>query len=148
MDPTHRNSFGLFFSIHLKSIKIHTTTSACFFRTAFFLLYTWPITRNNWSAKVEQYTESYHIYRCDRHVPKHVTGCNSKRRRVSEKMDVDLTPWGRDKWAAIFKTIFWNGFSLMKRFEFGLKFHWGLILMVYLTIFQHWFRKWLNADQA
>ena len=28
------------------------------------------------------------------------------------------------------------------------KFHWSLILRVQLTIFQHWFRKLLGADQA
>ena len=27
-------------------------------------------------------------------------------------------------------------------------FHWSLFLGVQLTIFQHWFRQWLGADQA
>ena len=32
--------------------------------------------------------------------------------------------------------------------EFQLKFHWSLLLRVQLTIFQHWFRWWLGANQA
>ena len=38
-----------------------------------------------------------------------------------------------------------NAFSWMKSFLFRLKFHWSLFQ---LTIFQHWFRQWLSADQA
>ena len=34
------------------------------------------------------------------------------------------------------------------RYKFRLKFHWILFLWVQLTIFQHWFRKWLDAVQA
>ena len=30
----------------------------------------------------------------------------------------------------------------------NLYFDWSLFLRVQLTIFQHWFRKWLGADQA
>ena len=59
-----------------------------------------------------------------------------------------LTHWGRDKMAAIFQTTFSNGFSWMKMFEYPLKFHWSLLLRVKLTIFRHWFRKWLGAVQA
>ena len=33
-------------------------------------------------------------------------------------------------------------------FEFRLKFHWSLFPRVQLTIFHHWFRWWLGADQA
>ena len=33
-------------------------------------------------------------------------------------------------------------------FEYRLKFHWRLFLRVKLTIFRHWFRKWLGAVQA
>ena len=51
-----------------------------------------------------------------------------------------LTHWGRDKMDAISQTPFSNAFSLMKIFEFRLKFHWSLFLSVQLTIFQHWFR--------
>ena len=36
----------------------------------------------------------------------------------------------------------------MQIIEFRLKFHWSLFLMFQLRIFQHWFRKWLGADQA
>ena len=50
--------------------------------------------------------------------------------------------------AAIFQTTFSNAFSLVKMYEFRLIFHWGLFPMVQLTIFQHWFRKWLGAGQA
>ena len=59
-----------------------------------------------------------------------------------------LTHWGRDKMAAIFQTTFSNGFSWMKIYEFWLTFHWSLFLGLQLTIFHHWFRKWLGADQA
>ena len=59
-----------------------------------------------------------------------------------------LTHWGQDKMAAIFQTTVSNGFSLMKMYEFRLKFHWSLFPRVQLTIFQHWFRKWLGAVQA
>ena len=59
-----------------------------------------------------------------------------------------LTHWGRDEMDAISQTTFSNVFSWMKSFEFRLKFHWSLFLRVQLTIFQHWFRWWLGADQA
>ena len=36
----------------------------------------------------------------------------------------------------------------MKTFEFEIKFHWSLFLMVQLTIFKHWFSQWLGVDQA
>ena len=32
--------------------------------------------------------------------------------------------------------------------EFCLGFHWIMFLRFELTIFQHWFRQWLGADQA
>ena len=50
--------------------------------------------------------------------------------------------------AAIFQTTFSNAFSSVKMYEFRLRFHWGLFRMVQLTIFQHWFRKWLGTGQA
>ena len=50
--------------------------------------------------------------------------------------------------AAIFQTTFSNAFSWMKMFKFRLRFHWRLFPRVQLTIFQHWFRKWLGAGQA
>ena len=51
-----------------------------------------------------------------------------------------LTPWSRDKMAAISQTTHLNAFSWKKMFEFPLKFHRSLFLSVQLTIFQHWFR--------
>ena len=42
----------------------------------------------------------------------------------------------------------WNTFSWMKMYEFLIRFHWSLFLKVKLTIFHHWFRWWLGADQA
>ena len=59
-----------------------------------------------------------------------------------------LTHWGRDEMNNISQTTFSNVFSSMKMFEFPLKFHWSLFPRVQLTIFQHWFRKWLGAVQA
>ena len=59
-----------------------------------------------------------------------------------------LTHWGRDKMDAISQKTFSSAFSWMKMFEFRLKFRWSLFLRVQLTIFQHWFRLWLGADQA
>ena len=55
---------------------------------------------------------------------------------------------GRDKMAAISQTTIWNAFSWIKILKFWLKFHWSLFLMVQLTIFQHWSRYWLGADEA
>ena len=59
-----------------------------------------------------------------------------------------LTHSGRDKMDAIFQTTFSNIYSWMKIYEYQLKFHWSLFLRLQLTIFQHWFRWWLGADQA
>ena len=56
--------------------------------------------------------------------------------------------WGRDEMDAITQTTFSSAFFWKKTFEFQLKFHWSLFLRVQLTIFQHWFRQWLCADQA
>ena len=36
----------------------------------------------------------------------------------------------------------------MKVYAFRLRFNWSLFQKVQLTIFQHWFREWLGADQA
>ena len=46
-----------------------------------------------------------------------------------------------------FQKIFWNAFSWMKMHKFRLRFHWSLFPRVQLTIFRHWFRLWLSADQ-
>ena len=59
-----------------------------------------------------------------------------------------LTHWARDKMAVIFQTTFLTAFPWMEMFEFRLKFHINLFLMVQLIILQHWFRKWPGADQA
>ena len=59
-----------------------------------------------------------------------------------------LTHWGWDKMTTIFQTTFSIAFSSMKMCEFRLRFHWNLFLSVKLTIFQHWFRWWLGADQG
>ena len=59
-----------------------------------------------------------------------------------------LTHWGRNKMDVISQTTFSNAFSWMKTNEFRFRFHWSLFLRVQLTIFQHWFRQWLGADQA
>ena len=48
----------------------------------------------------------------------------------------------------IFQTIFSNAFSWMKMSELRLIFHWNLFLRLNLTIFQHWFRQWLGADET
>ena len=50
--------------------------------------------------------------------------------------------------AAISQTTFSTAFYWMKMFEFRLKFHWSLFLSFEFTIFQHWFRSWIGADQA
>ena len=60
----------------------------------------------------------------------------------------DLTHWGRDKMDAISQTPFSIVFSWIKWYEFRLRFHCNLFLEGQLTIFQHWFRYWLSADQA
>ena len=61
---------------------------------------------------------------------------------------IQLKHWGLGKMAATLQTTFPNVFSWMKLHEFRLKFHWSLFLWVQLTIFQHWFRSWIDADQA
>ena len=45
-----------------------------------------------------------------------------------------LTHWGRDKMAAISQTTFSNAFSWMNTYEFRIRFHWILFLMVEITI--------------
>ena len=59
-----------------------------------------------------------------------------------------LTHWSWDKMATIFQITFSNAFSWMIMYKFWLRFHWSLFPMVQLTIFHHWFREWLGADQA
>ena len=59
-----------------------------------------------------------------------------------------LTHWGWDKISAKSHMTFSNAFSGMKIYEFNLIFHWSLFLGFESTIFQHWFREWLGADQS
>ena len=80
-------------------------------------------------------------------VGSHWTSHSMRRDQIDQNSN-SLTHWGRDKMAAISQTTLSNAFSWMKISEFRLKFHWRLFLMVQLTIFQHWFRWWLGADQA
>ena len=44
--------------------------------------------------------------------------------------------------------LYFDAFSWMKMYEFKLKFQWSLFLRVQVTIFRHWLRDWLGADQA
>ena len=58
------------------------------------------------------------------------------------------TYWVRDKMAATSQKIFSNAFPWMKTYGFRLRFHWIMFPRVHSTIFQHWFRSWLGADEA
>ena len=49
---------------------------------------------------------------------------------------------------AIFQTTFSNTFSWKKTYKFWLELHWSVFVRVQLTIFQHWFRWWVSADQV
>ena len=49
---------------------------------------------------------------------------------------------------AVLQTTFSNAFSFMKMIEFRFEFHWNLFPIVQLSICQHWFMKWLGAEQA
>ena len=51
-------------------------------------------------------------------------------------------------WWSRTQTTFSNAFSWMKLYGFRFNFNWSLFLRVQLTLFQHWFRKLLGADQA
>ena len=55
---------------------------------------------------------------------------DSRRHRAHYDVTVMLTRKGRDWMAAIFQTTCLNGFCWMKMYEFGLKFHWSLLLGV------------------
>ena len=70
--------------------------------------------------------------------------CLFEERRVEWKADdvviIRVQHWSRNQMAAISQTTFSNAFFWMKMYEFGLRFHWSLFLVVQLTILQHWFR--------
>ena len=67
---------------------------------------------------------------------------------IKVRVMISLPHWGRDKMDAVSQTTVSNAFSWMKMYWFRLKFHWTLFPRVQLTIFQHWFRWWLDAGQA
>ena len=50
-----------------------------------------------------------------------------------EASNQGLTHWGPDKMGDILQMTFSSGFSWTKMFEYLLKFHWSLFLMVQLT---------------
>ena len=52
------------------------------------------------------------------------------------------------KWPPCSRRHFQMHFLGWKCMNVDKKFHWSLFLRVKLTIFHHWFRKWLGADQA
>ena len=56
------------------------------------------------------------------------------------------TRWRRDKMAAILHTTFSIPFSWMRIRTFQLNCQWILFLSVQLTLFNHWFRYWLDAS--
>ena len=59
-----------------------------------------------------------------------------------------LTYWRRNTMAAILQMTFSNAFSWMKWYQLRLRFCWSLLPRFQLTIFQHWFRWWLGANQV
>ena len=59
-----------------------------------------------------------------------------------------LTHLPLDQMDDISQTTFSHAFSWMKKFDFWLKYHWSLFLRVKLTITQHWFRWWFDAEEA
>ena len=86
-------------------------------------------------------------------LPSHQESCIGPRNRYAaslrpETVTILQHDWGRDKMDAISQTTFSIAFSWMKMYEYRMIFHLSLFLRVKLTIFQHWFRKWLGADQA
>ena len=77
------------------------------------------------------------------------TLCNDNAiNRITRYFGMILTHWGQDKMDAILQMTFPSAFSCMKMFEFRFEFHWSVCLRVQSTIFQHWCRLWLGADQA
>ena len=89
----------------------------------------------------------YHGWCCSHHT-KPTTYWWYNQKKAQQSCACINTLRSRQKMDAISQTTFSNEFSWMKIFEFRLKFHWSLFLRFQLTIFQHWFRKWLGADQA
>ena len=59
-----------------------------------------------------------------------------------------IASWYSTLWDRHFADDICKCISWMKMYEFRLKFHCSLYLRLQSTIFQHWFRRWLGADQA
>ena len=55
---------------------------------------------------------------------------------------------GETKWLPFSRRHLQMHFSWMKMYELRQKFHRSLFPRVQFTVFQHWFRQWLGADQA
>ena len=88
------------------------------------------------------------VYRCSSHTHCGRTWSFSSQMSQLNFNMIILTHLSLDKMSAILLTTFSNVFLWMKKHEFRLKFQWNLFLRVQLTIFQHWFRYWLGADQV
>ena len=56
-----------------------------------------------------------------------------------------LSHWGLNKTAT---SLQMKIFSQNASFVFLFKFHWSLLLRIWVTINQHWSRRWLGAYQA
>ena len=61
-------------------------------------------------------------------------------------MAIGISQWNSKKMATRSQTTF--TLSSKKRFVFGFQFHWIFFLGVQLAAGQHWFMRWLGADQA
>ena len=59
-----------------------------------------------------------------------------------------LTKWGQNKTSAILQTMFSHSFSCLKVVVIWCKFRLNQFPIVQLTIGQHWFRQWLDTEQA
>ena len=59
-----------------------------------------------------------------------------------------LTHWVRNNMVVILQTIFSNSCLNIQFSYFGFNFHWNLFPRVESTIKQHWFSKWLSAEQV
>ena len=59
-----------------------------------------------------------------------LSSCSRQWPAIFSHIAPGLTHWGWDKMAATLQTTCWSAFSSMKKFEFWLKFHWNLLLVV------------------
>ena len=67
--------------------------------------------------------------------------------RLPASSSAALTRWGWDKLAATLQTTF-SKWIWLKMSGFRLRFDWHLFPGFELTMFQHWFIKWLGTDHA